>query len=169
VEMVVVVGIDVVRREILIGFVTKLGSRSNGILARRNLSQSSMLLTTTTRVVGIPQMVFINPITTSHGNMTVDQPLMSSMIVGGRRSANVMHSRGRYRELIILTTPILDHRNGHYVKPNRVVLKYLDFKKDVDPYVHVKMFNSIIKENVKTSKEYVINAFSYKLKDMTSN
>ncbi len=27
----------------------------------------------------------------------------------------------------VVTGPILDHRNGHYVKPNKVGLKYHDF------------------------------------------
>jgi hypothetical protein len=38
VETVVVPNIDVVRRGILIGFIVKLGSISNRVLARRNLS-----------------------------------------------------------------------------------------------------------------------------------
>ncbi len=50
-----------------------------------------------------------------------------------------MHSKGGFREPIVVTTTILDQRNGHYVRPNRVALKYLDFKKDVDPNVHVRM------------------------------
>jgi hypothetical protein len=37
--------------------------------------------------------------------------------------------------------PILDNRDSHYVKPNKVVLKYLHFKKDADPNAHVKVFN----------------------------
>ncbi len=69
------------------------------------------------------------------------------MTIRGCRSADVVHSIGGYQEPIVLTTPILDHRNGHYVKPNKVAFKYLDFKKDVDPYVHVRMFNSIVKAN----------------------
>ncbi len=40
--------------------------------------------------------------------------------------------------------PILDHRNDHYVRPNKVAFKYHDFKKDVNPNVHVKVFNSTI-------------------------
>jgi plasmid replication initiation protein len=48
-----------------------------------------------------------------------------------------------------------------------VALKYLDFKKDVDPNVHVRMFNFVIKENAKTFEEYIINAFNYTLRDMT--
>jgi hypothetical protein len=44
-----------------------------------------------------------------------------------------------------------------------IAVKYLDFKKNVDPNVHLKMFNFVIKENAETSKEYTINAFSYML------
>jgi hypothetical protein len=47
---------------------------------------------------------------------------------------------------ICATTPIPDHRNGHYVKPNRVALKYPDLQKDNDPNAHVGMLNSIIKQ-----------------------
>jgi hypothetical protein len=54
-----------------------LGNGSNGVSTRRNLSRSSMLPTTTIGFVGILQMVFINPITTIHGNMTTDRPLMT--------------------------------------------------------------------------------------------
>jgi hypothetical protein len=68
-----------------------------------------------------------------------------------------------------MTAPILDHKNGHYVRPNRVAFKYLDFKKDVDPDAHVKMFNSLVKANAETSKEYIINVFNYTLKDMALN
>jgi hypothetical protein len=38
VEMVVMFNMDVVKRRILIGYATKLGSGSNGVLARRILS-----------------------------------------------------------------------------------------------------------------------------------
>jgi len=39
-------------------------------------------------------MVFTNPIKTSHMNKTINQPLMSSMVVGGYRSADVANPRG---------------------------------------------------------------------------
>jgi hypothetical protein len=39
------------------------------------------------------------------------------------------------------------------VKPNSVVLKYHDFKKDANPYVHVNVFNFTIKANAKNSKK----------------
>ncbi len=48
-----------------------------------------------------------------------------------------------------------------------VVLKYLDFIKDVDPNVHVRVFNFEIKANAKTSKEYIINVFRYTLRNTT--
>jgi hypothetical protein len=89
--MVVVPSIDVVKREVLIGFATKLGSGSSGVSTVRNLSRSLALPTSTTRVVGIPQIVFTNLIMTTHVNMTANRPLMSLMVVGGCRSADAMH------------------------------------------------------------------------------
>jgi hypothetical protein len=73
---------------------------------------------------------------------------MNSMAIGGYRNENAMHPKRGYRELIIVTTPIFDHRDGHYVRPNMVVIKYLNLKKDVDPNVHVRMFNFVVKANV---------------------
>jgi hypothetical protein len=66
-----------------------------------------------------------------------------------------------------VTALIFAHKNGYYVRPNRVVFKYFDFKKNVDPNAHVKMFDFVIKANAKTSKEYIITMFSYTLKDTT--
>jgi hypothetical protein len=54
---------------------------------------------------------------------------MSLMHVRRYISADVMHPKGGYQESIVVTTPILDHRYSHYVKPNKVVFKYPDFKK----------------------------------------
>ncbi len=62
------------------------------------------------------------------------------------RSANVMYSRGGYREPIVVTAPIFYHKDGHYVRPNMVAFKYLNFKKDVDLNVHVKVFNFVTKK-----------------------
>jgi len=53
VEIVFAPSMDVVRRGILIGFVAKLGSGSNGVLAGRNLNCST-LPTTITKVIGTP-------------------------------------------------------------------------------------------------------------------
>jgi hypothetical protein len=169
VEMVIALNIDVVKKEVLIRSTTKLGSGLGGVSTVRNLSRSSALPIATTKVVGIPQMVFTNPITTTHVNKTIDRPLMSSMAIGGCRSVDVMHSRGGYEEPIVVTAPILDHRDGHYVRPTRVAIKYLDFKIDVNFDAHVRMFNFVIKANAETSKEYIVNAFSYTLRNTTSN
>jgi len=61
---------------------------------------------------------------------------------------------------------IPDYRNPHFVRPNKVAFKCFHFKKDVELNVHVKIFNFKMKVNVKTSKIYIINVFSYMLKDM---
>jgi hypothetical protein len=71
---------------------------------------------------------------------------MNSMVAGRCRSTNVVHLRRGYQKPIVVTTPILDHKDGHYVRPNRVVFKYPILKKNVDLDVHVRMFNSIVKE-----------------------
>jgi hypothetical protein len=92
---------------------------------------------------------------------------MSSMVVGGCKSVDDVYSRRGYREPVVIAPPIIDHKYGHYVKPNKVALKYLDFKKDVDPIVHVRMFNYVIKVNAKTFEKYIINAFSYMLRITT--
>ncbi len=48
-----------------------------------------------------------------------------------------------------------------------VALKYPDFKKDANPNAHVRVFNFVVKVNVKTSKKYIINVFNYMLRDTT--
>jgi len=99
--MVVEPNIDVVRRGVPIGFVIKLGSGSGGVLSRRNLNWGLTLPVVIIGVVGIPQMVFTNLITVTHGNKIADWPLMSSMVIGKSKSADVMHSRGRYQKPIL--------------------------------------------------------------------
>jgi len=89
---------------------------------------------------------------------------MSSMVVRSYRSADATNLRGGYQKPSIVTTQIPNHKDGHYVRPNKVALKHL-----ADPNVHFKMFNSIIKPNVKTFGKYIINVFSYMLKDTTSD
>jgi hypothetical protein len=65
--------------------------------------------------------------------MTTDQPSMSSMVAKRYKSADVMNSKGGYWEPFVVTTPIFNNRDGHYVKPNMVAFKYPNFKKDVHP------------------------------------
>jgi hypothetical protein len=60
-------------------------------------------------------------------------------------------------------------KNGHFIRPNIVALKYPNFKKKINLDVHVKVFNFAMKVNPKTIKEYIVNVFSYTLKDTTSN
>jgi hypothetical protein len=74
--------------------------------------------------------------------------------------------KGGYQKLYLITQGIPNHRIGHFVRPNKVALKYLNFKKDIDLDVHVKMFNSIVKTNVETFEKYIINAFSYILRNI---
>jgi hypothetical protein len=54
VEMIVAPIMNVVRRGVVIGFVTNLGRGSGKFLVGRNLSRSSGLLVTTSGIVGTP-------------------------------------------------------------------------------------------------------------------
>jgi hypothetical protein len=54
------------------------------------------LPTTITKVVGILQIVFTNPIIAAHGNRITYQPLISPMAIGRCKNANVVHLRGGY-------------------------------------------------------------------------
>jgi hypothetical protein len=49
------------------------------------------------------------------------------MAVGGYRSVDAVNPRGGYQEPFVVITPIFDHRDGHYVRPNMVAIKYLNF------------------------------------------
>jgi len=102
-------------------------------------------------------------------NKTIDRPLMNSMAIRRYRSADVTNLRGGYWEPFVVITPISNHRDGHYINPNKIAFKYPNFKKNVDSYVHVGVFNSVIKTNAENFEEYVINVFNYMLKDTTSN
>jgi len=53
------------------------------------------------------------------------------------------------------------------IKPYQSTLKYQNYKKDVDPNVHMIMFQAIVKANGITLHELIINAFIYTLKEMT--
>ncbi len=95
-EMVVAPNINVVKKGVLIGFIVKLGSESDGVSVGRNLSGSLVLPIAIIGVVGIPQMVFTNLIMTTHVNRTANWPLMSSMAIGRCKSAIVLYSRRGY-------------------------------------------------------------------------
>ncbi len=92
-ETIVAPNINVVKRGVLIGSATKLGSGSGGILAIRNLSQSLTLPTTIIRVIGTPQMVFTNSIMTTHVNKIANRPLMNSLAPKGYKNADVVNPR----------------------------------------------------------------------------
>jgi hypothetical protein len=70
--MVVAPSMNVVRGGVLIGSATNLGRGLGKFLAKRNLNKSLGLSVVTTKVVGTPQMVFINLIMIIHVNRTVD-------------------------------------------------------------------------------------------------
>ncbi len=99
-------------------------------------------------------MLFTNPIVTTHVNRIADWPLTNSIAMGRYRSTDAENSRGGYWKPFVVTARIPDHINGHAMRPNKVALKYLDLKKNVDPNVHVKVFNSAMKANAKTFEEY---------------
>jgi hypothetical protein len=63
-----------------------------------------------------------------------------------------MSSRGIYWEPPIIPLEIPDQRNGHSTRPNKVAFKYPNFKKNVNPDVHVKVFNFVMKVNAKNFK-----------------
>jgi hypothetical protein len=100
-----------------------------------------------------PQMVYIVPIMTTKANKFVEWPPLIPINCEGQKTILVVNPRAW-----VLVA-----------KPYRSTLKYPNYKKDVDPYAHVKVFNATIKTNGETFKEYIINAFSYTLKKTTSN
>jgi len=94
---------------------------------------------------------------------------MNLMATGGYKNTYVANPKRGYQKSSVIITQIPEHKNGHSIKPNRVAPKYLDFKKDVDLDVHIRMFNFVVKTNAETSKKYIITTFNYMLKDTTSN
>jgi len=51
------------------------------------------------------------------------------MAAGRYKSVDVVNPRGGYQEPSVVIVKISNHRDGHYVRPNRVALEYPDFKK----------------------------------------
>ncbi len=50
-------------------------------------------------------------------------------------------------------------------RPYQLALKYPYYEKDADLAAHVRVFNVDVRANGKTSKEYIITAFNYILKE----
>jgi hypothetical protein len=90
---------------------------------------------------------------------------MNSMAIGGYKSADFMHLRGGYQKPFASLHQFLITKMAIMLGQTR----YLDFKKDVDPNVHVRMFNFAIKTNIEIYEEYIINMFSYTLRGTSSN
>ncbi len=74
-------------------------------------------------------MMFTNPIMTTRVHKTIDQPLMSSIAIRGYRSTDAKDPKGGHQEPSIIIQGISNHKNGHFVRPNKIALKYHDYKK----------------------------------------
>jgi hypothetical protein len=92
---------------------------------------------------------------------------MRSMVVKRYRNTNALNLRGAYKKPYVRIAQIPDHKDGHYVRQNKIAFKYPNLKKYDDLDVHVRMFNSAVKTNVDTFDEYIINAFNYMQKNIT--
>ncbi len=158
---------NVAKREIVIGSVVSLDHGLSRFFTGKNLNRSLGLSTTNIRVARTPHMVFTNIIMTTHVHKTINKPPMNLIAIKRFRNTNVEDLKGGYQRPFVITQGIPNYRNGHFVKSNKVAFKYLDFKKNVDPNVHVRMFNYTIKANAETSKEYIINVFNYMLEFLT--
>ncbi len=58
-----------------------------------------------------------------HVNRIANQPPMSLIVVQRYRNIDAKDPRGGYWEPFVIIAGIRDHRNGHFVKPNKVALK----------------------------------------------
>jgi hypothetical protein len=95
VETIIALSMNVIKGGIVIGSITNLGCGLGGVSVGRNLSRSSRLLATNTRVVGTPHIVFTNPIMTIHVNRIEDSPSMSSIVAEWYKSTNVENAKRR--------------------------------------------------------------------------
>jgi hypothetical protein len=139
VETIVAFNTDVVKMGVVIRFATNLGHGSNGFSTGRNLNRSLRLPTISIGVVGTPQMVFTNQIMTTHVHKTTNRPWINSIAIRGYKNINAKDPKGGHQEPSVIIQGIPDHINSHFVRPNKVAFKYFDFKKYVDPNVHVKV------------------------------
>jgi hypothetical protein len=51
---------------------------------------------------------------------------MNSIAARGYINVDAMNPRGGHQETYAITAQIFDHKNGHYVRPNRIAFKYFD-------------------------------------------
>ncbi len=82
-------------------------------------------------------MVFTNPIMTTHVNKIADRPSISSMVDGTYKSVDATSPRRGYQKPYVVTSQILDHKDGHSIRQSWVAFKYLDLKKMI-----IQMFMS---------------------------
>jgi hypothetical protein len=64
-------------------------------------------------------MLFTNPIMTTRVNKIAYQQSMNSIVMGGYISRNAEILKGGYPSIVIARIP--DHKNGHAMRPNKVV------------------------------------------------
>jgi hypothetical protein len=152
VDTIVEPDMNVARREIIIGYVVNLDHGLGGFSMGKSLSRSLGLPTTNIKVVGTPHMAFTKIIMITHVHKTTNKPPMNLIATIRFRNTNVEDLKGGYRRPFVITQGIPNHTNGHFVKSNKVAFKYLNFKKNVDPNVGVRMFNYTIKANAETFK-----------------
>ncbi len=79
----------------------------------------------------------------THMNKITNQPPMNSITTRGYINTYVEILIRAYQEPFVVIAKIPNQINDHFVRPNMVVFKYLDFKKDVDLDVHVKILQCI--------------------------
>ncbi len=68
---------------------------------------------------------------TTLGTKIINRPQMNSITIKGYINIDVENPKGGYYKPYVVITKILNHKNGHFVRPNRVALKYLDLKKNL--------------------------------------
>jgi hypothetical protein len=49
------------------------------------------------------------------------------MAIGRYKSVDVVNPKGGYQEPSVVAAQIPNHKDGHYLRPNMVVLKYFNF------------------------------------------
>jgi hypothetical protein len=71
--------------------------------------------------------MFTNQIMTTHVHKTKNKPSMNSIDVKRYKNINATNSKGGHCEPSFITQGIPNHRNGHFVRPNKIALKYPNF------------------------------------------